>query len=161
MLCDALNHGFFEHLTGVDVRITEEVRSLAGLLRCDPSRFTLVEESSLAALPGLEYDFLILDGDHTCEHVMKEAAIIEAARPQVVCAHDTTAGLAGYPQCEGPAYLKHRLQTGDYYCLEDNLKRPGERTERGFLFATTDASLHGLAQPVFRHWMTCHPVVPE
>lgn len=86
-------------------------------------------------LPTLNFDFVFLDGDHSVEQAYREAPIINAKRPRVVCAHDTTALIAGYTCCPGPQHMKRWLQTNGYFILEDSMVRENERTNRGFLAA--------------------------
>jgi hypothetical protein len=54
----------------------------------------------------------------------------------------------------GPIYLKLVFQSlPDYYCLEDNRRRPGEQTERGMFFATSDHELFASTKRIFAELM--------
>lgn len=117
-----------------------ELARMAVLPHGSDSLFTVVTGKSEDVLPGLDPfpDFLFLDGDHSVEQMVKESRIVQAYRPNVVCIHDSTAVIAGYNCCPGPQYMKQYLQTHGYLCIEDSIKRDGERTERGFLCAVRD-----------------------
>jgi hypothetical protein len=67
-------------------------------------------------------------------------------------AHDTSATAAGYSRCEGAAMLRGVHGRAGLLLLEDNAKRPGERTDRGLFMATTDEDLHRRARCVFERW---------
>lgn len=112
----------------------------------------IVQASSEIVLPYLRYDFIIVDGNHSKEQVAKETAILLSHRPRVIVAHDTSANIAKYGGCVGPPYLKHTLQSKDYFILEDNLDRPGEKTDRGIIFATWDVKLFEKARSVFNRY---------
>ena len=46
----------------------------------------------------------------------------------------------------GRVFASHR----DYYYIEDKKKRDGERTERGFMFATTSKENYNIGTRIFK-----------
>lgn len=110
------------------------------------SGVTLHRERSLDLLGrDCRWDLVFLDGDHSARVVTKEAELLIAARVPAVFAHDTAAA-GRYPRCEGPALLKALFTAAGYRCTEDAAFRPGERTDRGMLLATTTSSNQAVHQ---------------
>lgn len=143
---EAINHGALQHATFCDTTVTPELEE--ALQQCVfPDRVHMFEGRAADLLrSGASFDYVFVDGDHSFEAVHEELDLILQMRPRVIMAHDTSATGSGFAVCEGPTYLKHRLQTLGWYCLEDALPREHERTHRGMFFATTDPVLFSIAR---------------
>jgi hypothetical protein len=99
------------------------------------------------------YDFVFVDGDHRLEYVKQEVDLLIEKRTLCVMAHDTNVHLFGQGDCDGTPYIKWRFQTAHgYFCLEDNVSRPGEDTRRGMFFATTSLELFEAARTSLQKW---------
>jgi hypothetical protein len=146
---EALNRGTLEHATFCDVVIEPALRKT--LSRCaDQGKIRIFEGRSVDLLDGGgSYDLVFIDGDHHLEAVEEELERVLRLQPLCIFAHDTSALGVGYPECEGPAYLKHRLQSLGWLCLEDSLSRRGENTRRGMFFATIDQDMYAVARESF------------
>jgi hypothetical protein len=136
-----------------DVDLRPTLRTTLGLCRF-PNRIQTYESRSvdlLAAQAG--FDFVLVDGDHQLETVQAEVELLLQRQPVCVMAHDTNAQASGFPDCDGPPYLKWRFQTTPpYLCLEDSALRPGEATERGMFLATTSPEVFELARASLTKW---------
>ncbi len=143
---EALNRGKLEHGIFCDVEILPALRET--LDRCaDQERIRIFTGMSVDLLDaGGSFDMVFIDGDHRLEAVSAELKRLLRMRPRCIMAHDTNTTAAGHRDCEGPTYLKHRLQALGWFCLEDSLPRRGERTHRGMFFATTDPDLYEIAR---------------
>ncbi len=139
---EAINAGRLEHATFCDIDIRQELRQTVA--KCiHPERTRVVECDSVVLLDeGRPYDLVLLDGDHRLPAVTAEVERLVKMRPLCIVAHDTSAIVGRYTRCEGPAYLKQRLQTLGWLCLEDALPRAGEMTHRGLFVATADPEFY-------------------
>lgn len=115
---------------------------------------TIHRETSAALFArGTPYDLVFLDGDHTEPTVRAEAAALIAGGVRAVFAHDTSA--REYPGCEGPQHLQALFVAAGYRVVEDHVARPGERTERGMLFAAKADTDFAAGMAAYR--LTCGP----
>jgi predicted O-methyltransferase YrrM len=125
-----------------------------------PDRVRVTKDPSWDVLASFEhFDFVLVDAYHDAEPVAKETELLLTRRPLCIMAHDTNATAAGYEKCEGSRNLKAAIKSlpgyhGErwYGCIEDCVKREGERTERGLFFATTDQRLYEVGKRAFRKW---------
>tara|TARA_R110000868_G_C10831439_1_gene759408 strand:- start:656 stop:1279 length:624 start_codon:yes stop_codon:yes gene_type:complete len=97
-----------------------------------------------------KYDCVFVDGDHRLEIVSEEARMLIESNIQTVIAHDTNASNVGFRMCEGAGYLMQHLVENGYSVIQDCIDRPGERTDRGFMFATKDTTLFESVRPLFQ-----------
>ncbi len=111
------------------------------------------ETSAALFARGVPYDLVFLDGDHTEPTVRAEAAALIAGGVRAVFAHDTSA--REYPGCEGPQHLQALFVAAGYRVVEDHVARPGERTERGMLFAAKADADFAAGMAAYR--LTCGP----
>lgn len=138
-------------VTLCDIFISESVKQLT---KDCGERLTILQTPSVEVLESpREFDFILVDACHDMKSVAAEVDRLIPRKPLCLMAHDTSATLAGYPESEGAEYLKRRfmLEPG-YLCLEDNLTRESEATERGLFFATTSEALFSVAQQRFSKW---------
>lgn len=107
-----------------------------------PSVKAMVESCALAVMhqgtsvnllsPMLDMnDVLILDGEHSQTYMEMEAQIVANTQPRAVVLHDATSRRG---DCDGPAWVLHRLQSDGYFVALDYLPRVGKRTDRGLAF---------------------------
>jgi hypothetical protein len=96
------------------------------------------------------FEFVLVDGDHSIENVRKEMTLLLASGVESIFVHDTTARVAKYPHVEGSEIAKTMLMGSPaYYCLEDSIPRPGMATDRGALFATQYADIFEYARSAY------------
>lgn len=140
------------HITLCDINPTESLLKVSG--QAPQSRLTLTPQPSTQVLGWPEeFDCVFVDGFHRMEDVGPELELLLKRKPRCVMAHDTSATRSGLKECEGAQHLKSVLfDHCGYQCIEDAEVRDGERTHRGFLFATTDAELFQGAQGLFEKW---------
>lgn len=127
----------------------------------DIDRVQLVQAESQFVLSDAErfggpFDFILLDGDHSEPVVTEEIALIDRSRLLGIAGHDTSATCAGYRKAEGAELLKRTAMFDwGWYCIEDNMIREGEETQRGLFFATPSLSVYKRALATFkRHCFT-------
>jgi hypothetical protein len=115
-----------------------------------PDRVRITPQPSWAVLDSAEdYDFVFVDAAHDLDSVSVEIKKLLRRRPLCVMAHDTNATAAGYSKCEGAQLLRETfMKQAGYRCIEDCVKRSGERTDRG-LFLATHGDLFDLATAAF------------
>lgn len=100
-----------------------------------------------------DFDFVLIDANHNLESVKADWSYVSSSK--AIMAHDTSALAVGVKYCEGTAWLKNELQsTPGFYCIEDNMPREGERTDRGTLFGTRDLALLEIGRASFTRF--CH-----
>jgi ADP-heptose:LPS heptosyltransferase/SAM-dependent methyltransferase len=151
---EAINRELLQRATFCDINLRASFRSVVDravnreLVHTYEGRsIDLLTDSTKA------YDFVFLDGDHRLESVRPEVELLIEKRTLCVMAHDTNVHTFGYGDCDGTPYVKWRFQTAPgYYCLEDNVSRPGEDTRRGMFFATTSLDLFEAARASLRKW---------
>jgi len=154
---EAANHTEDLRVTFCDVRVSESLLSVANNLH-QKSRGIVANCPSVKVLENPEqyggpFDFVLLDGRHDLESVRDEVDLLARNKPLAVAGHDTSATLAGYPLAEGAEYLRREVQWGwGWYCIEDNLRRDGEETQRGLFFATPSLGVYRRARAAFRRW---------
>lgn len=97
------------------------------------------------------FNLVFIDTDHTLSNSQKEIALLMDQKCPNIFAHDTSSQNSGHRCCEGSAWIKAFLQAqSGYYCLEDNLKRDRERTDRGLFFATTSLDNYNVMKEAIR-----------
>lgn len=112
-----------------------------------PSKFTLSDADRF----GGPFDFILLDGDHSQETVAEEIGLIDKSQLLGIAGHDTSSTLAGYRKAEGAELLRRTvLFDWGWYCIEDNLRREGEETHRGFFFGTPSRQVYKRALSAFK-----------
>lgn len=92
-----------------------------------------------AEIIGSDFDFVIVDGDHSLPVVSEEVALLLKAGTPTIAAHDITHMGDGYA---GASYLASTLKEHGYLSIEDSRVRPGEWTERGFGLYTKRRDLY-------------------
>ncbi len=150
---EAINIEHLDRVTFCDVSIQESLVDV--VLNCRfKDRTRVTPQPSWVVLNSKEpFDFVLVDAAHDAESVGLELKHLLRRRPRCVMAHDTNATAEGYSACEGAQMLKRSFESHpDYLCIEDSQRRPGERTERGLFFATTDEELYRIAREVFNKW---------
>lgn len=137
--------------TFCDTTPTESLRSVVG--HC-VGKTTITAQPSESVLKGPEdYEFVLLDSAHDMEAVAREGAAVLKRRPLAIAVHDTSATVHGYGFAEGAAMLAYTLRnTSGYHTFEDNIRRPGERTERGFFVAVSHPKLAETVHRCFEKW---------
>ena len=110
-----------------------------------------------------KFDLAILDGSHIAEDVEDEFEYLSMNDTHSYIIHDVNTQLLpesiNEPWYDGTLFLKNKLVASpDWFCIEDSLKRTGERTERGLFFATRDIVIYNKALEVFKYWRTAHLV---
>lgn len=95
------------------------------------------------------YDCIFVDGDHSLPCVKVEAELILKYSVETILAHDTNSSNVGFTNCDGAMYLMDTLMCNGYRCIQDCVVRPGERTDRGFMFATKNKDLFDKVRPLF------------
>lgn len=88
-----------------------------------------------------DWDFIFVDGEHSKATVLAELERLVPMGVPCLMAHDTSS-VGRYEGCDGPQYTKWVYQAEGYYCLEDALDRPDERTHRGMFFAASTPDLY-------------------
>ena len=99
-----------------------------------------------------EAEFVFSDGDHSIQGAGIETLQLLRNKTPNIMAHDIN-----LEQCQmaysgkgselmGRVFASHR----DYYYIEDKKKRDGERTERGFMFATTSKENYNIGTRIFK-----------
>lgn len=137
----ALNDNHIDRVTFCDThfqprfhRVVDEALYKSGVI--------LREYSSLKVLGDEEFDFVLIDGDHSLQNVREEFKLLRKYKIKHLAAHDTNSSAVGIAACEGAAYLKQELfNDPEYQVIEDCQIRPNEKTNRGFMFATIDPEL--------------------
>lgn len=148
-LLDALRIGVIKELCLCDLKFTAELHEAidaAGVV--DRVRYYEGRSVELLHLDCC-WDCVIVDGDHRQHTVMEEARYLIAHKVPAIFAHDTNAEAAGFADCDGPPVLMAMLREAGYHVMEDHATRPGERTERGMMFATLDPELAAIASRGF------------
>lgn len=147
---EAINRGHAMDATFCDVSVNDSLFDV--LTHCTaPDRVHLTRQPSWQVLDSEEdWDFIFVDAAHDLDTVTLEVKRLLRRRPLCLMAHDTNATAAGFSKCEGAAYLKQTFERDlGYLCLEDNMVRFGEKTERGLFLATSDPDLYDSACRVF------------
>jgi len=151
----ALKYDLIESLTLVDVRFTQELLRLVHLNPTTSTRTILTQQDSRTFVKDNQrrFDLAFIDGNHRPEYVTPEVDHFIQAETPIICLHDTNLSNLPLPHTDqtGPLRAKNTLQgTPPYLCLEDNQRRPGEATERGFLTAFRDLDRLEQSRPHFR-----------
>jgi hypothetical protein len=144
----AINDGHNFHLTLCEPYVRPVL--VETVSRCN-RKPTLVQRDSLNVIDK-SFDLVLVDGDHRTVQVAREVGLCLFHDIATIVAHDTSA--FHIPGCEGSVFLGKVFKNHpDFCCLEDNLKRDGEFTERGFLFATKNKQLFEEAKPIWHEIM--------
>ena len=157
---EAINRGTLGHATLCDIDLRMTFQSVLKECRFPQRTATFRGRSTDLLNSGGDFDFVFVDGDHRLEAVREEVELLLKNPPVCVLAHDTGVGVTGFDGCEGPAYLKWRLQTaGIYRCLEENARRDGEDTWRGMFFATSSDKVFEVARKSLEKWGMIETIV--
>jgi hypothetical protein len=150
---EAINGQRLRHATFCDIDLRATLQEVLKECRF-PDRIQTFEGRSVDLLrQRSDFDFVFVDGDHRLESVTEEVELLLLNPPTCVMAHDTSVRVTGLDSCEGPAYLKWRLQTaGPYRCLEENTRRSDEEIWRGMFFATTSDEVFERARQALEKW---------
>jgi len=147
---NAMSARAVEYLQIVEPNPTPELVALLEEHNYGPVDLLTVESASF--LPGAKFDAILVDGDHSLRAGVVESAYVLREPRKLVALHDTNSDAIGIPGCRGPAYFKYKLIEAGYVVFEDCAKRPGERTERGFLLASKDDHVIDIVRRAFvRH----------
>lgn len=143
-----------------DVCIGEEILPVIQH-RYDENRVRVLEMLSLAALKAYpDFDAVLVDGSHDIASVAVELSYLMINKPRVIFAHDTSATDHGYEAAEGAKLLRYALSIHPEYgqfTYEDDYRRDGEETHRGFFMATTDPKFYPRAVELFQKWAAWEP----
>jgi hypothetical protein len=154
---EAVNRDALQQATFCDIDFKPAFRETLAQCRHTERLWPFAGRSADLLRQGGGYDFVMIDGDHRLTPVWEELEALLRLAPKCIMAHDTSATPAGYSECEGPGYLKWRLQTTPgFFCLEDNFVRRGEATERGMFLATTDLEVFEIARSSLA--LRCPPI---
>ncbi len=144
----ALNDGAEFNLTLCDAQVHPVLLDAVSKCRKQP---TIRAIDSLQAING-DFDLIVVDGDHRIAQVSREIGLFLFHQTPTIVAHDTNA--SHIPGCEGAVYLGTTFKNHpEYACLEDRVKRDGEYTERGMLFATRSKPIFDGVKPVWEKAM--------
>lgn len=137
-LLHAAMEGLIEELHVCDPVITAQLKRR---IQASGVAVTLHECKSVELLSrDCDWDFVVVDGDHSLTTCVEEARLLLAAGVPEVFAHDTA-------HMEGPAALKAAfIADGRYACAEDAALRVGERTHRGLFHATLKPPAGGASE---------------
>lgn len=146
-----LDRGTLGHYTACDVGIQDEFLKVVN----GRERVTIRQMASDELLAGHDrWDVIFLDGDHSLPTGRSEVRHMIRRQPRMIFAHDVSADIVGFAHCEGPAHIYKELLLDGWLIIVDNAKRPGEKTERGFMVATKDSTLYREALRCFA--MVCY-----
>ena len=149
---EALNKGkdFTLHIS--EPNITSELLALIGMCN-KPEKIIINTDDGYSMLKKRpEAEFVFIDGDHSIQGAGIETLQLLRNKTPNIMAHDIN-----LEQCQmacsgkgselmGRVFASHR----DYYYIEDKKKRDGERTERGFMFATTSKENYNIGTRIFK-----------
>jgi len=122
-----------------DISVRSDARAIVG-------ERLIQSKGSDTILSSERFDFVFLDGAHDLESVKEEWSALQYKMPNIIAAHDVNSNVAGFPYCEGPAWLRDHLVSEGWLVSSDDLDRPEEVTKRGIMFATRDPALHHLIE---------------
>lgn len=148
---EALNQGKDFKLHLVDTLPTEQVRRVISM--CDkPDNVVFHEQAGRDVLQKWsDFDLVFVDGDHSIQGAGSELLMILRNNTPNVMSHDSNLiNLTENWGGEGSELLARALSSHkDYFCLEDKEVREGERTDRGFFFASTEQDKYKIAKGIF------------
>jgi methyltransferase family protein len=130
---EAINQGADIHAHLVDIKVTDELRRVAGMCKF-PERVTIHETHATEfRITDAPVALFWVDGDHNfaaCQDVLN--AIVSDA--QIIAMHDTNAHPEGFAECEGAYVAANALKAWPARrFLEDTKRREGLWTHQGFL----------------------------
>jgi hypothetical protein len=148
---DALTEGKVEEVHLCDSRPQPE---LEAAVRRHPlrDRITLHRTPSVDLLGrDADWDFTFIDGNHSARVVGAELNLLLPMRLRVVAFHDTSS-CGRYEGCDGPQWAKRAYQRAGYFCIEDSVFRPDERTERGLTVCCRELDDYAVAYEAYCKW---------
>lgn len=145
-LIQAIREGKKFELTVAEVNIQP---SLKKLLMENGKLQALFNGNSLDAMKrGKNEALIVVDGDHRIDQVSREVGYLLLNETPTVLAHDVSGAREEFA---GAAFLGKVFRAHPAYkTLTDDRWRPGEWTERGFLFATRLPDVWEKAQPIWK-----------
>lgn len=103
---------------------------------------------SLRVIGQRQWDLVIVDGDHSLQHVSRELGLLLYHEIPTVIAHDVE--YRSNPGCDGAVYLGEAMALHPaYQCVVDARPRAGEHTHRGLLLATRREDVCAAALPLW------------
>ena len=148
---EALNQGknFKLHLS--EISPTKQLRNLISM--CDkPDNVVFHEQAGRDVLQKWrDFDLVFVDANHSIEGAGGELLMMLRNNTQNIMAHDTNLmNLAEQSEAEGSELIAKVLSSHrDYFSIEDKKEREGERTDRGFFFASTEKENYEIAKNIF------------
>jgi hypothetical protein len=136
----AAESGAIFDLSLCDIHFTDNVLKLSSMMRAHGMNVSELQKPSTEII-SWQYDFIVVDGDHSLENCRREFALLDKIRPTLFL-HDTNSAKMGIPNCEGPSYMLEMARDwGRHHIIEDKKRRDGELTDRGMALITTDKAL--------------------
>jgi len=143
----AMRDGAHLELACCDLVLTDQLRAV---LELAPRAVQLYERPSIDVV-NVDYDLVVLDGDHTIRAVSRELGLCLFHEVPTIILHDYAAASA--PNCEGPLWAGVALQFHpEFHCAFDCRKRDGEFTDRGLLVASRNEDVCTLARTIIATW---------
>ncbi len=148
---EALNQGknFKLHLS--EISPTKQLRNLISM--CDkPDNVVFHEQAGRDVLQKWrDFDLVFVDANHSIEGAGGELLMMLRNNTQNIMAHDTNLmNLAEQSEAEGSELIAKVLSSHrDYFSIEDKKERKGERTDRGFFFASREQENYDIAKNIF------------
>jgi hypothetical protein len=137
----ALNDEYIQSVTFCDLEFQPRFLNVMGKA-IHPNKITISKQSSHITLNSTEFDFVLIDGDHSLKNVEREVNLMLKNNIKHIAAHDSNSTHVGFGECEGARMLKNTYQKlAIFETVEDCISRLGERTDRGFFFASQNWDL--------------------
>jgi 16S rRNA G966 N2-methylase RsmD len=148
---EALNKGKDFRLHLVDTCPTVQLKKLISM--CDkPDNVVFHEQAGRDVLQKWgDFDLVFVDANHSIEGAGGELLMMLRNNTQNIMAHDTNLiNLIEKWGGEGSELIARVLSSHkDYFCLEDKKERVGEKTDRGFFFASRQQDKYKIAKDIF------------
>ena len=148
---EALNQGknFKLHLS--EISPTKQLRNLISM--CDkPDNVVFHEQAGRDVLQKWrDFDLVFVDANHSIEGAGGELLMMLRNNTQNIMDQDTNLmNLAEQSEAEGSELIAKVLSSHrDYFSIEDKKEREGERTDRGFFFASREQENYDIAKNIF------------